>query len=178
LRCSWTRPEDRKRTVARIAGLDVAARNRDTMHGSKSFDLKSLAYALVCIAVLPASPALADQPDYVDFFKADNAAYEAYLDLNNQSVDGKGHRLVNVKIAAISDAFRGWIKANFPGGETAAYAIDPYEVDCADKTVGEHRVVFFDANGFPLTNYDFGGAMSPPVGGSMQDAMMKKVCGF
>jgi len=74
---------------------------------------------------------------------------------------------------AISDAFRGRIQANFPGGETAAYAIDPQDVDCADKTAGETRVAFFDASGVPLTNYDFGGAMAPPVGGSMQDAMMK-----
>ncbi len=74
--------------------------------------------------------------------------------------------------------FRGWIKKNYPGSETADYALDPYSIDCTGKTVGEHRVVFYDANGFPLGNFDFGGHMAPPIAGSMKDALMDKVCGF
>ncbi len=137
-------------------------------------------YLLCLIGVAGVLPggARAETPNYVDFFTANNAGYEAYLDLNNQSTDGAGNRLVNVKIANISETFRGWIKTNFPGGETADFAIDPYSVDCTGKMVGEHTLVLYDANGLPLANYDFGGHMAPPIGGTMKDALMKKVCGF
>ena len=133
---------------------------------------------LIGVSGLLAATARAETPNYVDFFTANGNSFEAYLDLNNQSIDGSGYKLVNVKIGTISEAFRSWIKTNFPGGETADYAIDPYSVDCTNKTVGEHRIVFYDANGLPLTNYDFGGHMAPPIGGSMKDEMMKKVCGI
>lgn len=125
-----------------------------------------------------AGAAHAEPFNYVDFFTANNNAYEAYLDMNNRTTDGSGYPLVNVKITAMSDAFRGWVKTNFPGGENADYAIDPYSVDCSGRRVGEHRIVFYDSNGFPLTNYDFGGSMAPPITGSMKYYMMQKVCGF
>jgi len=44
--------------------------------------------------------------------------------------------------------------------------------------VAEHRIVFYDANTFPLSNYDYGGTMGMPIAGSMKDLMMHKVCGF
>jgi hypothetical protein len=132
-----------------------------------------------CAAVLLfAGAARADAPNYVYFFTANNNAFTAYLDMNNRTTDAQGYPVVNVKITAISDAFRGWIKTNLPGGETADYAIDPYSIDCAHRMVAEHRIVFYDANTFPLHNYDYGGVMGMPIAGSMKDLMMKKVCGF
>lgn len=143
---------------------------------------KKMGWFVVAIGLLAASAwssgVLADTPNYVDFFRADNNNFEAYLDLNNQTTDGAGYKLVNVKIADFNDTFRGWIKTNFPGGESAAYAIDPYSVDCANKTVGEHLLVFYDSNSLPLTHYDFGGHMAPPITRSMKFYMMNKVCGF
>jgi hypothetical protein len=133
---------------------------------------------LACIGGLTAVAAQADDSNYVEFFTANNNAYDAYLDLNNQTTDASGYRLVNVKLLNMSDAFRGWIKTNFPGGENAAYALDPYSIDCSSKQVGEHLLVFYDSNGFPLTSYDFGGHMAPPITGSMKYYMMQKVCGF
>ena len=133
--------------------------------------------ALIAVG-LAAVVAWADTPNYLYFFTADGDAFKAYLDLNNQSTDGAGYKLVNTKLDTFSDAFRGWIKKNFPGGETAEYAVDPYSIDCADKTVGEHRIVFYDSNHFPLADYDFGGKMAPPIAGTMKGDLMKKVCNF
>ncbi|HEY5347428.1 MAG TPA: hypothetical protein VIJ72_04485, partial [Rhizomicrobium sp.] len=111
------------------------------------------------------------------FFTAANNGFAAYLDLNNQTNDAKGYRLVNVKLDSMSDAFRGWIKENFPGGENAAYAIDAYSIDCAGKQTGEHLLVLYDANSFPLTSHDYGGEMAPPITSSMKFYLMQKVCG-
>lgn len=130
------------------------------------------------VVVMLTATAMAETPNYVDIFQANNAAYEAYLDLNNQMTDAAGYRVVNVKLTAFSDTFRTWIKTNFPGGETASYAIDPYSIDCAGKTVGEHQLTFYDANDLPLTHYDFGGHMAPPIASTMKFYMMNKVCGF
>jgi hypothetical protein len=136
------------------------------------------AIAGVGAAVLLAGAARADANNFVFFFTANDNAFQAYLDLNNRTTDAAGYPVVNVKIAAISDTFRTWIKTNFPGAETADYAIDPYSVDCADKMVAEHRIVFYDANSFPMNAYDYGGKMGPPITGSMKYEMMRKVCGF
>ncbi len=139
--------------------------------------MKRMAWGGVAVCLLVVG-AMAETPNYVDFFRANNAAYEAYLDLNNQTTDKDGYRLVNVKLTDFSDTFRTWIKQNFPGGETASYAIDPYSIDCAGKMVGEHQLTFYDANDLPLEHYDFGGHMAPPIAGTMKAFMMNKVCGF
>lgn len=135
-------------------------------------------FFLACLGGLTTVSALADSSNYVEFFTANNSAYNAYLDLNNQTTDASGYRLVNTKLVDMSDTFRGWIKTNFPGGETAAYAIDPYSIDCSSKQIGEHLLVFYDSNDMPLTSYDFGGHMAPPITGSMKYYLMQKVCGF
>lgn len=133
--------------------------------------------SLGCFVALTTSAAYADQPNYIRFFTANNSAYVAYLDMNNQSADAAGNRMVNVKIDTISDAFRDWIKQYFPGGENAAFAIDPYSIDCSAKTVAEHSLAYYDANGFPLTSHDYGGQMVTPINGSMQFYLLERVCG-
>jgi hypothetical protein len=139
--------------------------------------MKRIGWSGIAIGLLAAA-AMADTTNYVDFFQANNSNYEAYLDLNNQTTDAAGYRLVNVKLTAFSDNFRNWIKQNFPGGETASYAIDPYSIDCAGKAVAEHQLTFYDANDLPLSHYDFGGHMAPPITSTMKYYMMNKVCGF
>ena len=148
------------------------------MGGMMRHGLRFSLLFLACAGGLTAGAARADDSNYVKFFTANNNAYNAYLDMNNQSTDASGYRLVNVKLVDMSETFRGWIKTNFPGGETAAYAIDPYSIDCSNKQTGEHLLVFYDSNDLPLTNYDFGGHMAPPITGSMKYYLMQKVCGF
>ena len=138
---------------------------------------RNIILSFVGFVALTTTAAYADQPNYVRFFSASNGAYVAYLDSNNQSTDSAGNRLVDVKIDTISDAFRGWIKQYFPGGENAAYAIDSYGVDCSAKTMAEHLLVYYDANGFPLTSHDYGGQMGTPITGSMQFYLVQHVCG-
>lgn len=139
---------------------------------------RAIGIGALCLAGLAGMVARASDPNYEYFFIANNDSYKAYLDHNNQSTDAARYRLVNVKISTFSDTFRTWIKKNFPGAETADYALDPYSIDCSGKMVGEHRLVFYDSNGFPMADYDFGGHMAPPIGGTMKDELMKKVCGF
>lgn len=117
-------------------------------------------------------------PTFKYFFTAANNSYKAYLDTANESADRQGYRLVTVRIDAISPSFRAWIEKNYPGGEPADYAVDSYSIDCAGRKVGEHRIVFYDSDGFPLTDYDLGGHMAPPAAGSMKDYLMREVCGF
>jgi hypothetical protein len=112
------------------------------------------------------------------FFTATGAAFEAYMDLASQKADSEGNKSVTVKLAKFSSSFRDWIKSNFPGGETADYAIDSYSIDCEGKKVGEHEIVWYDANGSELTNYDFGGILSTPIIYSMKENLMKKMCGL
>ena len=142
-----------------------------------SHGIRNGVLSLLCFFALTTSAAYADQPNYSQFFSASNGAYVAYLDLNNQSTDPAGNRMVDVKIDTISDAFRGWIKQYFPGGENAAYAIDSYGIDCSAKTMAEHLLVYYDANGFPLTSHDYGGQMGTPITGSMQFYLVQHVCG-
>jgi len=139
---------------------------------------RALLLGLLGVAALAGAVARAATPSYVYFFTAINDSYKAYLDTANETTDGQGYQLVSVRIDTFSDAFRGWIKTNFPGGETAVYAIDPYSIDCTGKTIGEHRIVFYDNNGYPLSDYDYGGKMAPPIADSMKDQLMHKVCGF
>jgi hypothetical protein len=112
------------------------------------------------------------------FFTATGAAFEAYMDLASQKPDSDGNKSVTVKLAKFSSSFRDWIKSNFPGGETADYAIDSYSIDCEGKKVGEHEIVWYDASGSELTNYDFGGILSTPIIYSMKENLMKKMCGI
>ncbi len=133
--------------------------------------------SLALLGGLLVSAAEAETPNYVSFFSANNSAYQAYLDYNNRTTDASGNPVVNVKLDSFSDAFRGWIKQYFPGGENAAYAIDPYSINCSAKTVGKHVLVYYDANGFPITSHDYGGEMAPPLTGSMKFYMMQKICG-
>lgn len=130
---------------------------------------------MVCMAVSASGAAQANNANWLNFFAANNNAYGAYINLNDQRTDGAGYPLRDVKLTAFSDTFRGWIKTNFPGGETAQYAIDPYSIDCADKTVAEHRLVWFDSNGFPLADYDFSGKVSPPIAGSMKEFLVQSI---
>lgn len=139
---------------------------------------RALILSLLGAAALAGMIARAATPSYQYFFTAINDSYKAYLDTANLTTDGQGYRLVSVRLDTFSDSFRDWIKKNFPGGETAVYAIDPYSIDCSGKTIGEHNLVWYDSNGYPLTNYDFGGHMAPPIADSMKDHLMQKVCGF
>src|SRR6185437_5961762 len=109
---------------------------------------------------------------------ASDAAFEASMDQANFSVDHDGNKLVTVKLTKFSGAFRNWIKSNFPGGETADYAIDAYSLDCDGRKVGEHVITWYDSANADLTDYDFGGNMSTPIAFSMKDNLMKKVCGL
>ncbi len=138
----------------------------------------SVLCGLALLAGIGGGPLRAATPSYQMFFTAINDSYLAYLDTANITTDGSGNKLVSVKITTFSAPFRDWIKKNFAGAENADYAIDPYSVDCSAKTIGEHRIVFYDNNGFPLNNYDFGGHMAPPIADSMKDHLMQKVCGF
>lgn len=117
-------------------------------------------------------------PDFKYFFTAANAAYEAHFDQANVTQDRDGNKLVTVKLMKFSPAFRDWIKSNFPGGEAAEYAIDSYSIDCQEKKVGEHQIVWYDPSGSELTDYDFGGNLSAPISYSMKENLMKKLCGL
>jgi hypothetical protein len=121
--------------------------------------------------------AQADTPNYISFFTAGNGAYQAYLDQNNRTTDTSGSTMVNAKVDTFSDAFRGWIKRYFPGGENAAYAIQSYGLNCSARTVASHTVTYYDANGMPLASHDYGGAVTTPITGSMEFYMMQKICG-
>jgi hypothetical protein len=139
---------------------------------------RALFLAIFLVASIPCGQIHAATPSYVQFFTAINDSYVAYLDTVNQTIDGQGYKLFSVKLAQFSTPFRDWIKKNFPGAETAEYAIDPYSIDCVHKTIGEHRLVWYDSNGFPMGDYDFGGKMAPPNADTMKDHLMQKVCGF
>jgi hypothetical protein len=112
------------------------------------------------------------------FFTATGGAFEAYLDLASQKMDPDGNKLVTVKLIKFSSSFRDWIKSNFPGGETADYAVDSYSIECEAKKVGEHEIAWYDANGSELATYDFGGILSTPITYSMKENLMKKMCGI
>ena len=120
----------------------------------------------------------AQAPSYKYFFTATDQSFEAYFDQAGMTLDKNGDKLVPVKLTRFSASFRKWIKDNFPDGETADYAIDSYSIDCEAKTVGEHRIVWYDAGGSELTEYDFGGRLTSPIAYSMKDNLMKKVCGL
>jgi hypothetical protein len=122
----------------------------------------------------PAKPA----QDFKYFFTATNAAFEAYLDQASLKMDRDGNKLVTVKLMKFSGAFRNWIKSNFPGGETADYAIDSYSIDCEARKVGEHEITWLDSSSTELANYDFGGTMSTPINYSLKENLMKKLCGL
>lgn len=144
--------------------------------------------SIICLALFTAAAAGAfplhaqdeqQKPaNFQYFFTATNAAFEGYLDRGNLTSDSDGNPLVNVKLTKFSAAFRGWIKSNFPGAETADYAIDSYSVDCESKKVGEHQITWYDAANNELTDYDFGGIMSTPISYSMKENLMKKLCGL
>jgi hypothetical protein len=126
----------------------------------------------------PAPGAAAPASTFKYFFTASDAAFEAYVDDSNKKPDADGNKLVNVKLIKFSGAFRNWIKSNFPGGETADYAMDSYSIDCYGRKVGEHQITWYDASGSELTDYDFGGILSTPMTYSMKDNLMKKLCGL
>lgn len=125
-----------------------------------------------------ASGSVPAQPQFTYFFTETNRAFEAYMDSGHMTVDADGNRLVTVKLTKFNDTFRMWIKTNFPDGEDADYAIDQYSIDCEGKMVGEHQIVWYDAKGNELTDYDFGGDMNAPITYSMKDILMKRVCGL
>ena len=64
---------------------------------------------MVCIAVSARGAAQANNANWFNFFAADNNAYEAYINLNDQRTDGAGYPLRDVKLTAFSDAFRGYL---------------------------------------------------------------------
>lgn len=117
-------------------------------------------------------------PSFQYFFTAKDQAFEAYYDPSSRDLDSDGDRLVTVRMTKFSAAFRDWVKTNFPGGETADYAVDTYSIDCDKKLISEHRLVWFDNTGTELTDFDFGGALGTPARYSLKDNLMRKVCGL
>jgi hypothetical protein len=136
------------------------------------------AMALLLTSVPVGAQAPEATAKYTYFFTETNQAFEAAFDQGNIGLSPDGNKLVSVKLSKFSPAFRNWIKDNFPSGETADYAIDSYNVDCAAKTIGENQIVWYDASGTELTDYDFGGRMAAPIPYSMKENLMKKICGI
>ena len=117
-------------------------------------------------------------PGFHYFFTAKDQAFEAYYDNTRVVLDEDGNKLVAVRMTKFSTGFRDWIRTNFPGGESADYAVDTYSIDCQARTVGEHRLIWYDTGATELTDFDFGGAMSTPARYSLKDNLMRKVCGL
>lgn len=135
----------------------------------------------MCMAALAACLAVgarsASAENLKHFFDANNAQFQAYVDKDDHTQDARGRPLATVKLMAFSPAFRDWIEKNFPHGHDAAYALDPYSIDCSSRQVAEHRLVYYDNNGLPLASYDFGDTMGTPIPHSMKDYLVQEICG-
>lgn len=112
--------------------------------------------------------------NFVAFAK--QGGFEAFYDANYEMTDSSGYRLVNVKVTGFSSTFRSWIHTNYRGAEFADYALIQYSVDCASKTVAEHLMVFYDANGNDLGSHDAREQMTQPMATTVKFDLLLAIC--
>lgn len=129
---------------------------------------------LVCLA---GGLARAAAPHYVLFFADAFGNFNAYYDADNVTTDGSGYKLVHFKLAGFSESERPVIEQICPGAGNAEYALGSYTIDCSQKTVGDHRVVWYDSEEKPLVKCDFSGPMADAKG-AVKQQLIEKICGF